>query len=147
MDPFSITIAVIGISGTAVNGLSRLHKTISAISDAPDEINGVRQHLDSIKQALGALASPQMVEYLSDSTAGQALATTGLTDAVNDCGTACEKFEKRLQKWTRHSTEDKLSVLDKMSVGVWNKEWIRTFKTRLETCQQTVHFVVSSTQL
>jgi hypothetical protein len=77
----------------------------------------------------------------------QALAKTGMANALNDCGKACEVFNKRLQKWTRHSREDKLSLRDKMSVGIWNKERVRTFRTRVETCQRTVHFAISSTQL
>jgi hypothetical protein len=66
---------------------------------------------------------------------------------VNDCGKACAAFDKKLQKWTRHSPEGKLSFRDKVAVGVWNKEKVLTFKTRVETCQLNVQFAVSSVQL
>jgi hypothetical protein len=104
--------------------------------------------LDKIRSPLDALqALVADTDAETNATFKQVLLKTGMANAVNDCGKACEAFNKRLQKWTRHSHGDKLSLRDKMSVGIWNKERVRTFRTRVETCQRTVHFAISSTQL
>lgn len=148
MDPFSISIAAVGISGTAITGISALRKAIDSVKDADEDINEIRVYLDSIRRPLDALQT--LVTDTNEETSvasKKALAKTGMADAVNDCGKACEVFNKRLQKWTKHSREEKLSFRDKMSMGVLNKERVRTFKTRVETCQRTVHFAISSTQL
>jgi N-methylhydantoinase B/oxoprolinase/acetone carboxylase alpha subunit len=143
MDPFSVSIAAVGISGTAITSISTLRKTIAAIKDAHEDVLDIRAQLDKIRSPLDAL------QALVADTDAETNATfkTGMANAVNDCGKACEAFNKRLQKWTRHSHGDKLSLRDKMSVGIWNKERVRTFRTRVETCQRTVHFTISSTQL
>lgn len=70
-----------------------------------------------------------------------------MAEAVNDCGKACAAFDRKLQKWTKHSPDGKLTLRDKMTVGIWNKEKLLTFKTRVETCQFSVQFAVSSVQL
>jgi hypothetical protein len=148
MDPFSISIAAVGISGTAITSVSALRKTIAAVKDAHEDINDIRAQLDKIRSPLDALqALVTDTDAEMSATFKQALLKTGMANAVNDCGKACEAFDKRLQKWTRHSREDKLSLRDKMLVGIWNKERVRTFRTRVETCQRTVHFAISSTQL
>jgi hypothetical protein len=148
MDPFSVSIAAVGISGTAITSISALWKTITAIKDAHEDVEDIRTQMDKIRSPLDSLqALITDTDAEMEATFKQALMKTGMANAVNDCGNACEAFNKRLQKWTRHSREDKLSLRDRMSVGVWNKERVRTFRTRVETCQRIVHFAISSTQL
>jgi hypothetical protein len=148
MDPFGVSIAAVGISGTAITSISTLRKTIAAIKDAHEDVLDIRAQLDKIRSPLDALqALVADTDAETNATFKQVLLKTGMANAVNDCGKACEAFNKRLQKWTRHSHGDKLSLRDKMSVGIWNKERVRTFRTRVETCQRTVHFTISSTQL
>lgn len=142
MDPLSVSMAAIGITETAVASISALRNTIDGLKEAQGNMAEIRTQLEDIQRPLLALK-----ELEADASSKEALAKIGFAAAVNDCGRACEKFDKKLQKWTRHSTEDKLSTVDKLFVGVWNREKIRTFRTRVETCQQTVHFAVSSTQL
>ncbi|KAM0716309.1 hypothetical protein Q7P37_007754 [Cladosporium fusiforme] len=147
MDPFSIATAVIGLSGGALSSISSLHKAINDLGDAQEEVRDIRTHLEGIQAPLRALQAVSNADEETQAEYREALAKTGIINAVNECGKACEVFETKLKKWTKDSTDKKLSLRDKMSVGMWNKEKIRTFKTRVETCQRTVHFAVSSTQL
>lgn len=148
MDPFSISVAAVGIAGTAISGMSKLRETITSIKDAPEELDQMRLQLDNIRRPLDTLQSLVLNPDVNTSEASkQALARTGMADAVNHCGAACDDFNKNLQNWTKHSTKDKLSLRDKISMGVWNKERVRTCRSRVETCQQTVHLAMSSTQL
>ena len=80
-------------------------------------------------------------------TAKEDLEKTGVAEAVNKCGQACADFTKKLEQWTKHSSSTKLSFRDRLSVGVWNKEKIRTFRTQVPSCQAIVQFAIESTQL
>lgn len=66
---------------------------------------------------------------------------------MNKCGQTCTEFSKKLEQWTSHSSTTKLSLRDRMSVGLWNKEKIRTFRTQVHSCQAIVHFAITSAQL
>lgn len=148
MDPFSVSIAAIGITGTAVNSISSLRDTIAGLKDAQKDVDDIRVQLDNIRSPLETLQS-----LVSDTdeemslVSKQVFAKTRTADAVNECGKACETFQKKLLKWTKHSDNDKLSLRDQISVALWNRERVRTFRTRVETCQRMVHFAMSSTQL
>lgn len=146
MDPLSITMAAIGITEAAVGGVSALRSTINDLRDAPDEVNNVRTRLHEVQSSLEALRSIKITDQATRTTYTEVFRTTGMVKAVNDCGNACEAFNKRLQKWTKRSTEDEMSFRDRVTIAR-NKEKICTLQTRIESCQKTVHFAVSSTQL
>jgi hypothetical protein len=118
MDPFSISIAAVGISGTAITSISALRKTIATVKDAHEDINDIRAQLDKIRSPLDVLqALVTNTDAEMSATFKQALLKTGIANTVNDCGKACEAFDKRLQKWTRHSREDKLSLRKRCRSG------------------------------
>jgi hypothetical protein len=148
MDPFSISVGAIGITATAITGMTTLRETVASVKDAQEYLDEIHAQLDNTRKPLESLQTLVIdADEEMSAMSKHALAKTGMADAVNDCGMACPDFDKKLQKWTRHSAKDKLSLRDKMSVGMWNKERVRTFRTRVETCQRTVHFAISSTQL
>ena len=146
MDPLSITMAAIGITDAAVTGLSALRSKIHDLQDAPEDVSNVRTRLEEVQSSLQALKSVTVADQATQTTCTEVLRTTGVATAVNDCGRACEAFNKKLQSWTKHSTEDRMSFRDRVSIAR-NKAKIGTLLTRVETCQKTVHFAVSSTQL
>lgn len=146
MDPLSITAATIGISTAACASIATLRNTISGLGEAQEELHSIRFQLDNIEKPLRILDS-FAVDETALVSAQRILAKTTISHTVNNCGKACEAFDKKLKRWTRHSQDVKLSLRDKMSVGVWNVEKIRTFKVRVETCGQIVQLAVSSTQL
>jgi hypothetical protein len=147
MDPLSITAAAIGISGAAVASIASVRNTISNIQDAEDVMGDIRTQLERIQRPLDSLETLTITTSGTLAASTEALTKSGVAEAVNSCGKACAAFDKKLQKWTRHSSDGKLSFRDKVTVGVWNKEKILTFKTRVETCQLSVQFAVSSVQL
>jgi len=126
MDPFSITVGALGITEFAVSSIVQLHDFINDLAQAEDVLQDVALNLEAAKVDLKK---------------------TGVVEAVNNCGQACANFSKNLKKWTKHSGSAKLSLRDRLSVGVWNKEKIRTFKTQVQSCQAIVQLAVTSTQL
>lgn len=147
MDPLSITAAAIGISGAAITSIVSVRNTFNNFQDASEVVGDIRTQLENIQRPLDSLEALKITDNSALTASKESLARSGVAEAVNDCGKACAAFDKKLQKWTRHSAEGKLSFRDKMTVGVWNKEKVLTFKTRVETCQLSVHFAVSSVQL
>jgi N-methylhydantoinase B/oxoprolinase/acetone carboxylase alpha subunit len=147
MDPLSITAATIGISGAAITSIASVRNTINNIQDAEKVVGDIRTQLESIQRPLDSLRELSISDTGTLAASKETLSRSGVAEVVNNCGKACATFDKKLQKWTRHSPEGKLSFSDKVTVGVWNKEKILTFKTRVETCQLSVQFAVSSVQL
>lgn len=147
MDPFSITAGALGITGFALLNIEQLRKTISGLAEAQDVVQDIASNLEAIQRPLTALQEFKFPDGPSCAAAKEDLKKTGVAEAVNKCGQACADFNEKLKKWTKHSTNTKLSLRDRLSVGVWNKEKIGTFRTRVHTCQSIVQFSVESTQL
>lgn len=147
MDPFSITAGAIGITGVAITSIGQLHDLITSLAEAQDVIGDVTAQLEGIQRPLDALKSISITDESTLTAAKEDLKKTGIAESVNECGKACDEFSKNLKKWTKHSDTKKLSLRDRLSVGVWNREKIRTFKTRVQSCQATVHLAVTSAQL
>ena len=147
MDPFSITVGALGITKFALSSISQLHDFINNLAEAKEVVQDIALNLEAIQRPLAALKE---LEFLDQSTHDKAkgdLEKAGVVEAVNNCGEACANFSKNLKQWTKHSSSTKLSLRDRLSVGVWNKERIRTFKTQVQSCQATVQFAIESTQL
>lgn len=147
MDPFSITAGAIGITGVATTSIAHLHTLINGLSEAQDVVTDVASTLANIERPLAALEQLIISDEAACTAAKEDLKKTGVAEAVNKCGAACSDFSKNLAKWTRHSTTTKLSLRDRLSIGVWNKEKIRTFRMQLRLCEAALHFTVTSTQL
>lgn len=147
MDPLSITAATIGISGAAITSIASVRNTINNIQDAERVVGDIRAQLENIERPLDSLKTLTIPDLDTLATSTEVLKKSGVVQAVNDCGKACEAFDKKLQKWTKHSADGKLCLRDKISLGLWHKEQILTFKARVEHCQSTVQFAVSLLQL
>lgn len=147
MDPFSITAGTVGITTFALTSIIQLRTLIDSLSEAEDVIPDISPSLTNIQRPLAALEQLIISDEAVSVAAKEDLEKTGIAEAVNKCGDACDAFNKNLTKWTRHSSTSKLSLRDRLSVGVWNREKIRTLRTQLQSCEATVHFAVTSTQL
>lgn len=147
MDPFSITAGAIGITGFATTSIVQLRTLIDGLSEAQEVVKDVATGLASIDRLLAALQQLTISDETTSSAAREDLKKAGVAEAVNKCGDACSEFSKNLTKWTKHSSATKLSLRDRLSVGVWNREKIRTLRMQVQSCEATVHFAVTSTQL
>ena len=147
MDPFSITVGAIGITDVASRSILELRNLIDNLTEAQDVVADVSSSLVNIERPLSALEELSISDEATSVAIKEDLKKAGVAEAVNSCGSACKKFNENLTKWTKHSKDTKLSLRDRFSVGVWNKEKIRTFRTQLHYCEATVQFAVTSTQL
>ena len=147
MDPFTITVGALGVTEFALSNIDQLRKTINDLAEAKDVVQDVTSNLENIQRPLAALKELEIPDSATYAAAKDDLRKSGVAEAVNKCGQACAEFNEKLNKWTKHSTNTKLALRDRLSVGVWNKEKIRTFRTRVQSCQAIVQFSIESTQL
>ncbi|OQE09546.1 hypothetical protein PENVUL_c006G04981 [Penicillium vulpinum] len=147
MDPFSLTLGALGITEFALSRISNLRRLINSLSEANDVMQDVTSNLEAIERPLAALENLQISDSTTYAETREVLEKTGVAEAVNICGQACAGFTKKLEQWTKHSSSTKLSLRDRLSVGLWNKEKIQTFRTQVATCQAIVQFAIDSAQL
>ncbi|EED13640.1 conserved hypothetical protein [Talaromyces stipitatus ATCC 10500] len=147
MDPFSITVGAIGITEAAISSIHHLCDLIGSLADAKETVQDIAIMLEGVQRPLAALEELQIPNQAMYTEAKSDLEKTGIAEAVNKCGQACADFTKKFQQWTKHSSNTHLSLRDRLSVGVWNKERIRTFRTQIQSCRAIVQFAIESTQL
>ncbi|KAJ6013159.1 hypothetical protein N7522_003514 [Penicillium canescens] len=147
MDPFSISVGAIGITEFALSSISKLRGILDGLDEANDVMQDVTFELEAIRHPLSILEDLQISDEPTYLAAKRDLERTGVAEAVNKCGQACDKFSKRLEKWTKHSNTTELSIRDRLSVGLWNREKIRTFRMQVHSCQSIVQFAIDSAQL
>ncbi|KAK3723767.1 hypothetical protein LTR37_001648 [Vermiconidia calcicola] len=147
MEPLTITVAALGITDLAINNIIKLRNLINGLSEAKEVLQDIATSLDSISKPLNTLQVLRTSNAELSNAARKDLEKTGVANSVNQCGETCNDFAKTLEKWTKHSGNGRLSLRDRMTVGLWNKEKIRTFRARIRSCQSIVQFAVQSTQL
>jgi hypothetical protein len=147
MDPFSITVGAVGITEFTISRIGQLCEFIDGLVEAKEVMRDIASNLEGIQRPLAALGELSISDEATSTAAKEDLKKIGVAEAVNKCGDACDEFTKNLKKWTNHSTTTRLALRDRFSVGIWNKEKIRTFRTQVQSCEATVQFAVASTQL
>jgi hypothetical protein len=147
MDPFTITVGALGITEFALSSIDTLHNRINSLAEAKEVLQDITSNLQAVQRPLAALNDLKISDSATYATAKEDLEKTGVAEAVNKCGQACSEFAEKLKQWTKHSSSTKLSLRDRLLVGIWNKEKIRTFRTQVQSCQAVVQFAIESTQL
>lgn len=147
MDPFSIIVGALGIAEFALASISHLRDLVNGLEEANEAIQDVIFDLEAIQRSLSALKNLRISDNTTFVEAKEDLEKTGVAEAVNKCGQACADFSKKLEHWTRHSSTTKLSLRDRLTVGLWNKEKMQTIRMQVHSCQATVHFAIDSANL
>jgi hypothetical protein len=129
MDPFSIRVGALDITDFAASSIVQLRNTINGIAEAKDMVQDIASTSEGIERPLAALEQLSISDEATSIAAKEDLKKAGVAEAVNRCGDACAKFIQNRQKWTKHSNTAQLSLRDRFSVGVWNKEKICTLRT------------------
>jgi hypothetical protein len=147
MDPLSITAATIGITTFALTSIKQLRDTINDVAEVKEVIEDISTTLAAILVPLDSLRELHLPDGNISAAAKADLVKAGVAEAVNKCGDLCDDFAKRIAKWTKHSSGSKLSLRDRLTVGLWNREKISTLRISVRSCQSTVQFAVQTTQL
>ena len=140
-DPLSVTAAVVGITAAAVQAAQALYITIDNIKDVPATIKGIKVDLQAIEAVLHSLCR----ELPNDSS--QILLNDNIKRAAENINVACTTFRAKLERWMRHSTEDKAFWADRWRVGLFGQETIKTFKAQLNDYKGTLNVALNSATL
>jgi hypothetical protein len=143
-DPFTTFGTVAGVAGLTLQSVKSLIEDIQAIKDTPEAIQELKQGLltvDDVLQALEAGTRGSSLQHLS------AEAKAALAAALNNCKQACNKFQAKLKKWTRHSTDDKVHWWDRVRVGLFAERDIELLRRQLEQCKVTINTAIDTMTL
>lgn len=138
-DPLSITASVAGIVVPALHGIRLLLCDLQQIKNSPEDINILKDKINLLELALASLNAIDEGQWrsLGSTVADEAKST------VNICATSCEKFRVDIQRWTRHSHGQTLSLRDRCKIGFWKQDYIKSVLGQLQNCQVSISSVVS----
>lgn len=140
-DPLSATASVVGIVVPAMHGTRLLLEDIKKIRKGQETVAGLTKELKDVLSAIEGLKAVELSELESLGVAKQSLS------AIKTADEACETFRKDLQRWTKHSEDGKLSWWDRINVGFFQDENIKSLSTRLQTSKTTLISVVTTATL
>ncbi|KAJ5904127.1 hypothetical protein N7504_006510 [Penicillium tannophilum] len=136
-DPLSITAGIVGIVGPALHGVRLLSKDLKQIKDAPGNVVALQGSIGSVERSLVSLNTIGDKAWESLGVAESTKTT------IKMCGETCDEFRLDLQRWTKHSKGDSLSLLDRSKIGFWKQHHIDSMEKKLLNCQVTITEVVS----
>jgi hypothetical protein len=124
-DPVSITASIVGIIGATSQGIGLLSNTIQNIRNAPESIRTMQTALQQMKPLLAKL------ELTTKEESTELLLCQEIRDALAICNQACTDFHVSLAHWTRHSSDEKTSLLDNAKIGMLRQGRIRSLNEQL----------------
>jgi hypothetical protein len=112
MEALGTAAAVIGIADVGLRGIKGLYDFFQKLEEVPAQLAQIRSEIADLQTRLSGL------EFLSmaDEETLNEVKNTGITKSINDCGSACENFEKQLARWVKHGPD---SFRNKLRV-VWH---------------------------
>jgi hypothetical protein len=140
-DPLSITASVVGITTAALQSTQFLVKTIDNIKDAPGTIKDLSadlQVVESVLQKLNANVQDDSWQIIRSSQIGP---------AVENCDRACKAFQSQVERWMKHSKEDKIFWISRWKIGLVGPDRIKTFKGQLNDCKSTLNMALTTANL
>ena len=141
VDLLSITASVAGITMAALQSAQFLVKTIENIKDAPSTIKELTADIgvvESVLYQLIANVQGQSEEIIGNNQIGP---------AVENCDRACKAFQLQVERWMKHSNNNKLFWIIQWKIGLFGQERINTFKGQLQNCKSTLNIALTTANL
>lgn len=138
-DPFSVAASAVSVTVPALHGARLLLDDIRNIIDAPRTVRNLEE---DISATLGIRDAFERVGEREWQLLGQIVADQATT-SIQLCDKACEEFRTDLQKWTKHSKGNILSLRDKTTVGFFKDRQIRAMAAQLQSCKMTLNSAIS----
>ena len=67
--------------------------------------------------------------------------------AIENCNRACKEFQSQLERWMKHSKNDKLFWMIQWKIGLFGQEKINAFKGQLHDCKSTLNIALATANL
>jgi hypothetical protein len=143
-DPFSITAGAFSVVGFTLQSITALLEDIHAIKNAPKAIADLQKELSTAETVLATLDSElqgSTLEILSPN------AKVILSLATTNCKRACDKFRTKLQKWTKHSTDDAIHWWDRVRIGLFAEAEVEVLSEQVRKCKDDVRVAIGTATL
>ncbi|KAI9656948.1 MAG: hypothetical protein M1831_004496 [Alyxoria varia] len=137
VEPFSTVAGAIGVADVALSSIKQLYDLLESIRGAHQAINATQQELDVVQETLASLKSAL------DTRSAAEINIAAFETVVRSCADDCDQFRQRLVSWTSHSSEEKISLRDRVQVGFLSQRKITAFIRRLKNRKQTIMFVLA----
>jgi hypothetical protein len=145
MDPLSITASAIAIATLAAQSCKQTYSLISGLTDAPQSIANSQRLLIQTEDSLVALE-----QFLTNNKASNILESTlraiSLKKTLKSTHDICNEFSAAVVGVTKHSTDTRFSIRDRVSVHLKEAK-INRFNQQLGDCQRTLVLVLGSINL
>jgi hypothetical protein len=140
-------LAIVALLPPALHAVRILAEDIRGIKDAPSDIANITTELDNIEGVLETLQKALGDEHNLDDDFKELVGSKHIEQAVKACDRACTSFRTRLQKWRKHSTEEKMHWWDRAKVGFFGAKKVEALITDLNTCKATISLALNSANL
>jgi len=140
-DPLGITASVVGITTAALHSAQFLVKTIVDIKDAPGTIKELTADLRVIEFVMQDLNTKIKDDSL------RIIGSNQICPAIENCNRACKEFQSQLERWMKHSKNDKLFWMIQWKIGLFGQEKINAFKGQLHDCKSTLNIALATANL
>ena len=137
-DPLSITASVLGVTTAALQSVQYLVSKIDNVKSVPEAISNVKSDLQAVQPVL------KQLEQSEQSGGHKTLLIDEIKPAVQNCGRACDAFQKQLDHWMRHSSADKTFWADRFRVALFGQERTQALRAQLNDCKLTITVAMSS---
>ena len=140
-DPLSVTASVVGITTAALQSAQFLAKIIDNVKDAPGTVKDISTDLRAVEPVL------QDLKRAVQDDPSQVILSNQIGLAVENCDRACKAFQLQVERWMKHSKEDKIFWIYRWKIGLFGQERIKTFKEQLSDCKSTLSVALSTATL
>lgn len=141
-DPLSVTAGVVGIAAKGLHSIKLLFEDLQHFKGAPDATQRLRYEVWAVERALESLKciDQQIWDSLGSNVAQQ------VHDTVNSCSETCIWFREKLQRWTKHSTDEVLARQDRVRIA-FQQTQIDIMSEKLRNCNLAIVSVTGSARL
>lgn len=141
-DPLSITASVLAVVTATIQSAQFVVTTIDNIKSVPDTVKDIRNELTALNLILQHLQ--QRMVLAAQNTTESLLAGPIITRSLENCEGACKRFSEWLNRSMRHSTEDKLSKVDRSKIAIFGQKRIDAFRGQLDNYKATLQLALTT---
>ncbi|KAH7556747.1 hypothetical protein BM1_06181 [Bipolaris maydis] len=141
-DPLSMTASVLAVVTATIQSVQFVVTTIDNIESVPETVKEIRNELTALKLILQHLQ--QRPVSAAQNTAQGLLASPIITRSLENCEGACKRFGEWLNRTMRHSTEDKISKVDRSKIAIFGRRKIDAFRGQLDNYKATLQLALTT---
>jgi hypothetical protein len=107
MSGLEAAAAVIGITDVALRSVKGLYDFFQDLQDACESLPQIWSEISYLQTNLSSL---EFLAKAGEDTLKDVKAT-GITQGINECGSACDKFTRQLTRWTKDGVDGLIGKL------------------------------------